>query len=91
MGYRIIIVNIFKIFFNNNLINIKDNKINKKEGIIFSSVVVINSAPTLNSTELFTVHSGTKLEITDRIGDWIHIKISDGRNGWTLQNLVKEL
>ena len=67
------------------------NKIDKKEGIIFSSVVVINSAPTLNSTELFTLHSGTKLEIADRIGDWIHIKIANGNSGWILQNSVKEL
>jgi len=67
------------------------NKIDKKEGIIFSSVVVINSAPTSSSTELFTLHSGTKLEITDRIGDWIHIKIANGNRGWLLQNSVKEL
>jgi len=67
------------------------NKIDKKEGIIFSSVVVVNSAPTSNSTELFTLHSGTKLEITDRISDWIHIKIANGNSGWILQNSVKEL
>ena len=67
------------------------NKIAKKEGVIFSSVVVINSAPTLNSTELFTLHSGTKLEVTDKIGDWIHIKITNGNSGWILQNSVKEL
>jgi len=67
------------------------NKIEKKEGIIFSSVVVINSAPTSNSTELFSLHSGTKLEITDKIGDWIHIKIANGNSGWILQNSVKEL
>jgi len=67
------------------------NKIDKKEGIVFSSVVVVNSAPILHSTELFTLHSGTKLEITDRIGDWIHIKITNGNSGWILQNSVKEL
>ena len=67
------------------------NKIAKKEGIIFSSVVVVNSAPTSNSTELFTLHSGTKLEITDRIGDWIHIRITNGNSGWILQNSVKKL
>jgi len=67
------------------------NKIAKKEGIIFSSAVVVNSAPTLHSTELFTLHSGTKLEITDRISDWIHIAIANGNSGWILQNSVKEL
>ena len=67
------------------------NKIDKKEAIIFSSVVVVNSAPTSNSTELFTLHSGTKLEIIDRIGNWIHIKIANGNSGWILQSSVKVL
>ena len=66
-------------------------QIEKKEGIILSSVIVINSAPTLNSTELFTLHSGSKVEITDRIGDWLYIKITNGNSGWLLQNSVKEL
>ena len=67
------------------------NKINKKEAIIFSSVIVVNSAPTSNSAELFTLHSGTKLEIIDRIGNWIHIKIANGNSGWILQSSVKVL
>ena len=67
------------------------NKIDKKEGIIFSLVVVVNSEPTSNSTELFTLHSGTKIEIIDRIGNWIHITITNGNSGWILQNSVKEL
>ena len=67
------------------------NKIEKEEGVIFSSAVMVNSAPTSRSTELFTLHSGTKLEITNRIGDWIHIKIANGDSGWILQNSVKEL
>jgi len=67
------------------------NKIEKEEGVIFSSVVMVNSAPTSRSTELFTLHSGTKLEIADRIGDWIHIKISNGNSGWILKDSVKEL
>ena len=67
------------------------NKIEEKKAIIFSSAVVINSAPTEKSTELFTLHSGTKVEVTDRIGDWIHIKIANGNSGWVLQNSIKEL
>ena len=67
------------------------NKIEKEEGIIFSSVVMVNSAPTSRSTELFTLHSGSKLEIIDKIGDWFHIKIANGNSGWILQNSVKKL
>jgi tetratricopeptide (TPR) repeat protein len=66
-------------------------KIDRKEGVIFSSVVVIHSAPTSSSTDLFALHSGAKIEITDRIGDWIHIKIANGNSGWILHDSMKEL
>jgi len=55
---------------------------NKKEAIIFSSTTIANSAPTNNSTNLFSLHSGSKVEIIDSIGNWINIKIANGNNGW---------
>ena len=67
------------------------SKITKKEAIIFTSSVVVNSAPTTNSTNLFSLHSGSKIEILDTIGEWINIKIANGNSGWILQNSIKEL
>lgn len=66
------------------------HKIEKKEAIIFSSTS-IKSAPSLNSNEIFSLHSGTKIEIIDRIEDWVHFTISDGKSGWLLKNSIKEL
>jgi len=62
------------------------NTIEKKEGIIFSSTVIINSAPTSNSTDLFSLHSGVKVELVDEIGDWINIKLTNGNTGWVKKN-----
>ena len=67
------------------------NKIDKKEGIIFSSPAEIYNAPTENPIKLFTLHLGTKIEIIDRDKDWIQIKEANGNSGWVLQNAVKEL
>lgn len=78
------------ILFLSSYYSIKENH-SKKEGIIFTSAVVVNSAPSTNSTNLFTLHSGSKVEITDSIGEWINIKIANGNTGWILQNSVKEL
>tara|TARA_B100001250_G_scaffold297206_1_gene258697 strand:- start:33 stop:764 length:732 start_codon:yes stop_codon:yes gene_type:complete len=54
----------------------------KPKAIIFSSSVNVNSAPTEDSKNLFSLHAGTKVRILDNIGDWINIKIEDGKNGW---------
>jgi tetratricopeptide (TPR) repeat protein len=67
------------------------NNFTKKEAIIFSETITVNSAPTSSSTNLFTLHAGSKVEIIDAIGDWINIKIANGNSGWIAQNSIKEL
>ena len=64
---------------------------NKTKAIIFSSSVVVNSAPTDNSTNLFSLHSGTKVETIDQIGDWIKIKLANGNIGWIKETNCKLL
>ena len=67
------------------------NNFTKKEAIIFSETITVNSAPTSSSTNLFTLHAGSKVEIIDTIGDWINIKIANGNSGWIAQNSIKDL
>jgi len=67
------------------------NNFTKKEAIIFSETITVNSAPTNSSTNLFTLHAGSKVEIIDTIGDWINIKIANGNSGWILKNSMKQL
>lgn len=62
---------------------------NKTEAIIFSSSLEVNSAPTKNSTILFTIHSGTKIELVDQIGDWINIILENGNSGWIIKSNCK--
>ena len=59
------------------------------DAIIFSSTVKVNSAPTESSTNLFLLHSGTKVELIDQIESWINIKLTDGKTGWIKQNDCK--
>lgn len=64
---------------------------NKKEAVIFSKSVIVNSAPSVNSTNLFSLNSGTKIEVIDKIGDWINIKIINGNIGWIKESDCKIL
>ena len=67
------------------------NNIDKKEGIIFTSSLVVYSAPTDNSTDLFSLHAGTKIEIVDEIGEWVNIKTINGNRGWIKEGNFKTL
>ena len=68
-----------------------ERNITKKEAIIFSSSVVVNSAPSNNSMALFSLQSGSKVLIIDNIGDWINIRIANGNEGWINHSEVKIL
>jgi tetratricopeptide (TPR) repeat protein len=61
----------------------------KNEAIIFASSVNVNSAPSKTSMNLFTLHSGIKIEIIDQIGEWINIKLANGNIGWIRKSECK--
>lgn len=63
----------------------------QKSAIVFSSSVIIKSAPSFNSNDLFSLHAGSKIAITDQIGSWIHIKLANGNKGWMLKENCKEI
>lgn len=50
--------------------------------IITNPSVNIKSSPDENSTSLFILHSGTKLQVLDQIQDWYKVKIENGETGW---------
>ena len=84
----LIILSIFAFVFANKQFN---QKTKKRNAIIFSSSVVIKSAPSFSANDLFSLHSGSKIAIIDQIGNWIHIRLLDGNKGWILKEHCKEI
>jgi len=51
--------------------------------IVTKAVSSAKSSPgSTSSVDLFVLHEGTKVQILDRVGEWIDIELSDGRQGW---------
>ena len=42
----------------------------------------VKSSPDKSSTDLFVLHEGTLVSITDRLDGWCEITIADGKKGW---------
>ena len=58
-------------------------KINqRKHAIVFCPRVTVKSAPAQNSTDLFLLYEGVKVEISDSVNTWKEIKLPDGNVGW---------
>ena len=42
----------------------------------------VKSSPDKSATDLFVLHEGTLVKISDRLEGWCEITIADGKKGW---------
>lgn len=64
---------------------------NSTEAIIMTPTINVYSSPTEGSTKLFVLHKGTKVDMENRNGEWIKIRIPDGNEGWMKWENVAEI
>ena len=70
----------------------KQNLLFRKGAIVVTPSVAVKSTPAQNGTDLFILHEGTKVTITDSsMKDWKEIRIADGKEGWIESNQVEEI
>ena len=55
------------------------------KGIVVADDVEVLSAPIAESEPVFQLYEGTRTKVLETRGDWIRIRIDDGREGWILQ------
>ena len=68
----------------------KQELLHRKGAIIFAPAVTVKSTPAANGTDLFILHEGTKVDITDgSMKDWKEIRIADGKEGWIETKQIK--
>jgi tetratricopeptide (TPR) repeat protein len=75
----------FAIFFLSNIFAYQQRNqlIHRTGAIIVSPAVSVKSTPAVSGTDLFVLHEGTKVTITDdTMQGWKEIKIADGKEGW---------
>jgi tetratricopeptide (TPR) repeat protein len=54
----------------------------RNHAIVFCPRVAVKSSPSATGTDLFLIHEGLKIEITDSLNSWKEIRIPDGNKGW---------
>lgn len=62
--------------------------VERNHGIIFSPRVAVKSSPSTTGTDLFLIHEGLKVQITDSLNSWKEIRIPDGNKGWLPDSCV---
>ncbi len=54
----------------------------RQSAIVFSPSASVKSAPDSQSTDLFILHEGLKVELVDSVAEWMKIRLADGKIGW---------
>jgi len=69
----------------------KSRLVNHDYAIVMDPSVTIKSSPSEKGTNLFVIHEGLKIRITDKLGDWLEIRMADGNKGWLLSESIERI
>ena len=60
--------------------------------IVVAPSVTVKATPQSGGKDVFTIHEGTKVTITDRtMRDWRNVRLADGREGWIQTSRIEEI
>lgn len=64
----------------------------KQGAIVIAPTVNVKKTPAASGTDVFVIHEGTRVDITDRgMKQWRGIKLADGREGWLKTSQIEEI
>ncbi|HAQ18153.1 MAG TPA: hypothetical protein DCR40_02850 [Prolixibacteraceae bacterium] len=69
----------------------KSRLVNHSYAIVMQPTVTVKSSPSEKGTNLFVIHEGLKVRITDKLGDWVEIRLADGNKGWLLMESIERI
>jgi tetratricopeptide (TPR) repeat protein len=70
---------------NNKLVNHND------ESVVICTEIVGKSSPGDTGKDLFIIHSGTKVVVMQRLGQFSEIRLPDGNKGWVKKDCIEQL
>lgn len=60
----------------------------EKHGVILIPTVTVYAEPAENTTELFVIHEGTEVSILRSSGNWLEVRLIDGKTGWLVNEVL---
>jgi tetratricopeptide (TPR) repeat protein len=63
----------------------------RNTAIIFSPSVTAKSSPDQGGTDLFVLHEGVKVWISDHLNGWLEIQLADGNKAWIPENSLERI
>ena len=81
---------LLSIYTGANAITLHQRDLNRSEAVIIQGVVNAKSSPDKSGTDIFQLHEGTKVRITDQLGDWYLVRVAQ-YEGWIENKLLERI
>ncbi len=76
-------VSIVLLIATSSLLAVKLNRdMNVKSAIVIAPTATVKLSPDQSSNDAFIIHEGLKVRELNSVGDWIDIRLEDGKEGW---------
>ena len=62
-----------------------------KSGVIVEQFVTVKTSPDPKSTDAFVIHEGLKVNLEDKLDEWVKVRLADGKVGWIENNYVEQI
>lgn len=83
-----IIIIVFSVIFANRQ---KEKAIHHTDAIVMDLVVDAKNAPNAGGKNLFVIHEGLNVQITNEMNGWVEIRLPNGEKGWIAQNSIEKI
>lgn len=60
----------------------RSEMLDESQAVVIVASTAVKSSPDKSATDLFLLHEGTELTVTNRLDDWCEVVIADGKKGW---------
>lgn len=63
----------------------------RAEGVITAESAPVKSAPGDDGEDAFVLHAGTWVRVEDGVGEWLRVRIADGKTGWMRADALERI
>jgi hypothetical protein len=82
-------VSLFVLLISATIVTVKINKVHSTDdAVVMAQITTAKNSPDDRSSDAFVLHAGVKVRITDRVNDWLKVRLADGKVGWLQETAV---
>ena len=66
-------------------------RLDDAQAVVMAASTAVTSSPDKSATDLFVLHEGTLVKISDWLEGWCEITIADGKKGWLACRTIERI